>query len=285
MKVNMISKNVVYILCLFVTLALFLVSTTMMVTYTLRINSMNLRQPIVLPVIQRERMELNLLPRICTMNVKSFPWKPLPSRKLEEIITDFDIICLQEMFTPFELTDAFNEYTFVRGSLTNACHQKVLPSGLVTLSKYVVISTMFVPYKNVDVFTFDKYAEKGFLITTIQLEQTVCAIINTHLQASSFEVFNPVSLEQVNELLYHINTNLNVSLVVLAGDFNITPEVLNQYHPSLKLVFSEEPTVRTRQARYDYFITFGNIDVVNVNIIQNNVSDHFAVEGTVVVLD
>eukprot|EP01133_Synstelium_polycarpum_P012305 gene12305-14432_t len=164
--------------------------------------------------------------------------------KLEtSVLGQFDIICLQEMFSAFSYRQ---RRLFERAREQGFTHTARAPmpqyfkstylidGGIVVLSKHPIIRTEFVLFdKSVD---SDMLASKGVLYTMIQVaDGQILHLFSTHLQASyarpksgnSYEHDNirndaarVVQLNQMRDMMVAMTSNDSHPIVV-AGDLNV----------------------------------------------------------------
>ncbi len=142
------------------------------------------------------------------------------------------IICLQEVFNKklrrkmeTELDTSFNHLTDltcdrkVKGILTMDCY-----GGLVTLSKFPIISESFFPFpiKN-NCSIIESTGRKGFLLTTLSIEGKYVNVLNSHLYAGSDDNSEKQRMSQVkymDSLLKNMTVYKNYP-TILSGDLNV----------------------------------------------------------------
>lgn len=169
--------------------------------------------------------------KIISYNISALPkWFNLngnPLKRIEEIIdllikNDADVICLQEVFDikiKNRIAQELLKYDFHYKPSNSMFY---LSSGLMILSKYNIISKGFEAYNNYS--GEDSFSEKGILFITIEINNTVYTIINTHLNANAiFSLYRrciKTREKQMDQLLKFVK-NSNRDNILLCGDFNI----------------------------------------------------------------
>ncbi|MCE2788878.1 MAG: endonuclease/exonuclease/phosphatase family protein [Saprospiraceae bacterium] len=155
-----------------------------------------------------------------------FPQIPLAISSLNA-----SIVCLQETFHPKlrmeisnKLLDTYPYHTEldcqrdVYGLVNMDCY-----GGLLTLSKYPIISERFYPYPlNANYSLIEKTGQKGFILTSICIGEHMIHVVNTHLYAGysqQAEDQRALQFEYMTEVLEDLN--LLQEPVLLAGDMNI----------------------------------------------------------------
>lgn len=153
--------------------------------------------------------------------------------------SDHDIICLQESFNKrfrkklieklgnrYYHTDNHLCSQNIFGPVRRDCH-----GGLMTLSKYPIISEEFHEYERNEEMRFEeKIGHKGFLVSIIDCPGQVMAIINTHLYAGPYSDDETQRLHQIKQIhkFLQCNSLLNQMPVFLIGDLNINhPDIVN----------------------------------------------------------
>ena len=225
------------------------------------------------------------------------------SERASEIIsylesTNADIICLQEAWGETikkKVTDAFlakNYYVALP-----PWHKNYLlgeNSGLVTLSKYPIISQTFLPFTNPRGVC--RLLNKGVqychirvpnsnLDTSIELN-----IANTHLQASFTKTSSYLDFQQTaKEQLTTIINNCPFESCLLVGDLNLDKESLDEFvkNESKIQYFGEnnEPTRPGCNRRQDYILKIRKLatkqsitkNITNKTESHIDLSDHFPI--------
>ena len=95
-------------------------------------------------------------------------------------------------------------------------------SGVMIFSKHPMIEEKFVSYSKSR--GADACAKKGVIIVKIRSPQKEIYVAGTHLQAGSYSAAKRVRKSQLSELANAINSISDSSFLILAGDFNITPD-------------------------------------------------------------
>jgi endonuclease/exonuclease/phosphatase family metal-dependent hydrolase len=168
---------------------------------------------------------------VMTYNIQYLPWKTKPLQTLREISRGYPILYLQECynrFTSLDLSSIFPEYYITRGKLQGVA---LVNSGLVTLSKFPILSYKLITFKNYRPYTSDTLSEKGFLETVIDINGTKVCCINTHLQSSDHAEFDPIVLDQLQEIQDYLQT-VKIPYMI-GGDFNIDVNVLHENYMGL----------------------------------------------------
>jgi len=142
-----------------------------------------------------------------------------------------DIICIQEAFSrKFRkkilpvMENHYHSYSDFRCNkkifwpLHKDCH-----GGLMTFSKFPIIDEAYFAYPKVENMRVDEIiGEKGFLLSTINIDADTAYIINTHLYAGLNEQDEANRLKQIR-FMHHILDSLGVisKQIFLLGDINI----------------------------------------------------------------
>ena len=95
-------------------------------------------------------------------------------------------------------------------------------SGVLIFSKHPIIEEKFVSYSKSK--GADGLAKKGFVLAKIRFGKQDIHIVGTHLQAGASSAAKSVQKSQLVELANAVNLIGDSSIVILAGDFNITPD-------------------------------------------------------------
>ena len=95
-------------------------------------------------------------------------------------------------------------------------------SGVIIFSKHPIIEEKFVSYSKSK--GADGLAKKGAVLTKIRFGKQDVHIVGTHLQAGVSSAAKSVQKSQLAELANAVNLIGDSSIVILAGDFNITPD-------------------------------------------------------------
>jgi endonuclease/exonuclease/phosphatase family metal-dependent hydrolase len=141
---------------------------------------------------------------------------------LQDVSTD--IICLQEVWSlktkslfSSVLQDTYHIYS--NSSMTRL-HRKWLDfssqqGGLLTLSKFPIISEKFVRFGISGRFWTEWIGDKGFLETFVKTPWGILRVINTHLH----QPLASIRFQQIKKLFSYISQDQETP-TVLAGDFN-----------------------------------------------------------------
>jgi endonuclease/exonuclease/phosphatase family metal-dependent hydrolase len=117
-------------------------------------------------------------------------WK---DERLDDFIKEmhnFDIICLQEMFSSFSfrkmklISEAvkLGFFFYVESdspSITSMC---LVDGGLIILSRFPIVNYSYTGYSGG--VMVDKFVDKGVLYAQIRVKDSILHLFNTHLQAS-----------------------------------------------------------------------------------------------------
>ena len=135
-----------------------------------------------------------------------------------------DVIVLQEVFHKrarkrlLQKLDGFYEYHTSIGPTSFLG----VSSGVVIFSKHPIIEEKFVSYSKSK--GADGLAKKGAVLAKIRFGKQDVHIVGTHLQAGSSAAAKSVQKSQLTELANAVNLIGDSSIVIFAGDFNITPD-------------------------------------------------------------
>jgi endonuclease/exonuclease/phosphatase family metal-dependent hydrolase len=231
--------------------------------------------------------------RLITYNIQALPWLMKSLSPLKEISNDADVIVLQECFNQFKRSEVhhyFTDYYICRGKMQRV---RLLNCGLTVLSKYPILDSTFIAFKDINLYSFDSFAEKGFLSVLVKIGNRDVHIITTHLQSSTYEEYDPVCFLQYQQILEYIRTLMNP--FILAGDFNVDIEECKKrfpfydFHtpssPTIYMNFKKGYTQSTPEEGYygrklDYLIT-NKLQCSVPRVISSTFSDHNPVEATI----
>ena len=198
-------------------------------------------------------------------------------------IADFDIVCLQEIFTYYHL------YIFktILTSFPYVVYQKNPfgpRGGSVIFSKYKLIHPQFVsfPYpKDAYVPVYTKIAQQGVL--SAEIENTSIRVITTHLSSDTTHDLKPgnklyeLIKAQSEQVAAVVNTSiLEKKSIILAGDFNIAKhsELYNSFLKSTNVadVFEKDeiPTYYPDRVSYFYQSPPSRCDFIFVRSAHSN---------------
>jgi endonuclease/exonuclease/phosphatase family metal-dependent hydrolase len=245
------------------------------------------------PIKKTKKKRNNL---IITYNIQKFPWSFKTFDAIKKLLNKHSIILLQECYDDtFSLLQYnFPSYYICRDTLKGF---NVLGSGLVILSKFPITNYSSYTFKNMNLYTLDRFSQKGFLICWIKINKKPVCIINTHLQSSDYNRYDEYALLQLNELLQYIKNIKDICIV--GGDFNIDiTDIMMKVrkYKALKYNYPVEPTIyidfKTGDSIssyregydkmiFDYFIT-KRCNVMNTISISNDYSDHNPVSGLLI---
>ena len=94
-------------------------------------------------------------------------------------------------------------------------------SGVMIFSRHPMIEEKFVSYSKSR--GADACAKKGVILVKICSPQKEIYVAGTHLQAGNYPAAKRVRKSQISELANAVNAISDSSFLILAGDFNITP--------------------------------------------------------------
>lgn len=171
-------------------------------------------------------------------------------KKIPEVLlqSEADIICVQEAFArkfrkrllPIMEQDyyTYSDYKCnqrIVGPIKKDCH-----GGLITFSKFPIIKEQFYPYPIYDEMRIEeRIGEKGFLLTTIKIDQDTAYIINTHLYAGlneSDEKHRMVQIKHMHAILGDLG--IMEEQIYLLGDLNVRhPDIARERHESFSQVY------------------------------------------------
>ncbi|MFT6810865.1 MAG: endonuclease/exonuclease/phosphatase family metal-dependent hydrolase [Saprospiraceae bacterium] len=192
--------------------------------------------------------------KMLSLNVWALPFWHLKSkqkRRYKEIPhallgSDADIICIQEAFSkkfrkkllPLMDGEYFTESNYrcnkrLLGPFIKDCH-----GGLITFSKYPIISEVFYPFpKYAKMSTPERLGEKGFLITHLEAPSGIISVINTHLYSGKGPKAQSFRMKQLSFLNNTVALIPKVfkSPIFLMGDLNFqTPDLLGDHLASIE---------------------------------------------------
>ena len=190
---------------------------------------------------------------------------------LRSVIREHSIVLLQECFLNVlydDIQHIFPEYHIIKGTLSG---YRLINSGLVTLSRYPVLSHQFIVFETQNVLSADVLAEKGFLVVLITIRKQRLFVINTHLQSSAYRNDDTVAKQQWYQLKTYVSQLKGPWII--GGDFNMNiSSLLNEripysvyasFEPSIYIKYDSDTEVATSCTNqsglepfvYDYFIT------------------------------
>jgi len=156
---------------------------------------------------------INILPnneiKLLTFNCQRLPYLFRPNVNINELIKEYDIVCLQENFCSIFGSNKIKKYNCIHPS---GLLYKFTDSGLTLYSKYKIEFIDFIRYNNLK--NIDILADKGFVVIKIK----DIYIVNTHLQGSYSTLENPIAQKQLEIIIDYLK---NMEKVVICGDLNI----------------------------------------------------------------
>lgn len=200
------------------------------------------------------------------------------NKMIEDKFSDFDVLCLQEMFNNFtgrreKLKKILLDYGFKYSSNCPnncfLCNGKVIDCGLLILSKHKILKSKFKPFrKSKDI---DLLAEKGILYSKIELPNKIIVnVFNLHLQASYSYVpdeedliTRKSQLQDLEEFTKSIlKDNIKNEIIIINGDFNI--------NSNYDIDFLNDQEKNVLKEEYNLLLN-------KINIIKNNINEDFEI--------
>ena len=157
-----------------------------------------------------------------------------------------DILCLQETFHPVLRNGIINKLTadyYFKGDYR--CDQSVLGiiqkdcrGGLMTFSKFPVVSEEFYPFPSIEgISIVEKIGAKGFLFSVIDMDGKKLNIVNTHLYAGEDQNSEHKRLQQILFMKKKLAEIPEYYLfpTILMGDLNTThPTIISDERTHVK---------------------------------------------------
>jgi endonuclease/exonuclease/phosphatase family metal-dependent hydrolase len=171
------------------------------------------------------------------------------------------------------------------------------------MSTYPITKSLFLPFKQYNPLTLDRFAEKGFLTAWITIGDKEIQVINTHLQSADYDKYDPYAFVQIEELFDYVRyIGIESGGTIVGGDFNIdishmkkrympSEKDLCVYHPSDPTIYIDFSTGHSQSNKalgydgltFDYFFTTKDISLSPVTI-ESDYSDHNPVESVITFL-
>jgi endonuclease/exonuclease/phosphatase family metal-dependent hydrolase len=171
-------------------------------------------------------------------------WKDERLEEFCKLISNYDIICLQEMFGLLNSRKQFLIRAATKGGFffyVDTCSPSfiskyMVDGGLIILSRFPIVSYSFCPFRYGVIA--DSLSEKGVLYAKIAVRDCFLHVFTSHLQASyydsgpsNFEISFLTRMDQMRQISYIISEVLKSEYdkrdkVILVGDFNVDA---NQY--------------------------------------------------------
>ena len=132
-----------------------------------------------------------------------------------------DIICIQESWdiaTRKTLYDALGNAGYHHASASES-HILVGNAGLVTFSKFPIISRAFRPYSRMSSYFVELFTARGILETVVKTPKGLLRILNTHLHMPSRFLDTRIRLSQMRRAFERLGKPDGLASI-LAGDFN-----------------------------------------------------------------
>ena len=225
---------------------------------------------------------------VVSYNVQYLPWMSKDLSQLRVHTRLSPVIMLQEVFnrlTSLPLPGIFPEYYIARGRLKGFA---LVNSGLVTLSRYPILSHEFIEFNSYNSTTADALSNKGFLASVIQLPSGNVCFINSHLQSCDHSDYDPIVKKQIREIFDYAR-NLTIPFII-GADFNIDYRNLvpDLYSPAI-IAAPTQPTIYInldtadtsprpkagfKPFNLDYFLVHPSLQIQQTETEENDYSDH-----------
>ena len=217
---------------------------------------------------------------------------------------DYDVVCLQEVISPLNLTrlrNALKSYPFIAHPPTFP----VVRGGLVTLSRWPISRRHYRPFTPTRPPRLEWALRKGALFTRIRLPGGFLTVVNTHLTANRDDHWTPSNaytkaeeseLRELAALLGRLDPSEHLAVM---GDFNVPRDYrLFQDFASTTglrdaLAGDTEPTYRPDYAdigAIDQLLTRPDMETTARVVFKEEVrlpdgrssvlSDHYGIEAT-----
>ncbi|MGY3053939.1 endonuclease/exonuclease/phosphatase family metal-dependent hydrolase [Pedobacter sp. UYEF25] len=257
--------------------------------------------------------------RVLTYNVHNFqPFEGNKSEKIKEKILKIvkdqnpDVVCFQEFYTRFkgkyDLIDSLKTQLNAKNFyFVESERNKYEATGLATFSKYPIVAQGEIPFVT---------GLKGnmSIYTDLSIDGKLLRVYNVHFQSISFQPQDYEYLDQIKDMKTQVRPSKRILRMLkkafekrssqvdimkkemadcktpylIAGDFNDTPAsyVVTQITKGLNNAFVEKGAGlgKTYNGKFpnfqiDYIATSKDLNVLNYNIIEAKLSDHFPVRS------
>jgi len=183
---------------------------------------------------------------------------------------DADIICLQELFdVNFRklFIEKFNKYNIIYENTNSFFY---FNSGLMILTKYKCIKSVFIPFKHS--CGEDRFSNKGFLSVVLNIEGTDTTVINTHINNDEPLIYfvspkNVIKQQQIQLMSYIHSINSYYKRIYLCGDFNSNKSTIIQ---NISSIINSDIYISGFSSKYTQ-ITDTTIDhILNLSLNKNS---------------
>lgn len=218
---------------------------------------------------------------------------------IARMVQRYDVVLLQEVFGTSWCNQWRNQFKQVPGMhplLTTRPGNKILDSGLITLSKYPVTQHSFHQFRH-NRFPHT-VIDRGFLYAQIQVGSKQVHIINTHLHPDECHYGSKTVQEyrklQLTEILdFKAQQHADSDPWIIGGDFNDS-NIAFTHLPEMTISLSQNPVSTWHQlvpyasnttekvedgSCIDYVIS--NRPQQYSKLLENLISDHYGVEAMV----
>lgn len=198
-------------------------------------------------ILKREQIKLltyNIFLRPPPVKNNESDWKEARLADFIQELKNFDIVCLQEMFSSFnnrkqQLIKFANKsglFFYCNAPSPSFFSKFMVDGGLLILSRFPIVDTLFRPFKY-SVLS-DSLSNKGILYAKIDVQGASLLVFNTHLQASYFgsseshwDISSQTRIDHIRELVDFVKeileqeqkkqNDLSLYKVLMMGDFNV----------------------------------------------------------------
>jgi endonuclease/exonuclease/phosphatase family metal-dependent hydrolase len=209
-------------------------------------------------LLRRDKNEIKIL----TYNIFMRPplvknnendWKDERLSDFLNQITNYDIICLQEMFGSFNsrkqmfirAASLAGFFFYVDTNSPSFISKYMVDGGLLIISRFPIVETSYLQFRYGVVA--DSLAEKGIIYTKIKIKNSSLHLFTTHLQASYFDSTEAnflisfetrmAQIKQINHMMIEIlktHYNKKKDKILLVGDLNV--DALEYKHSKLTVI-------------------------------------------------
>lgn len=257
--------------------------------------------------------------RVMTYNVHSFqPFDDKKTESVKEkmlqVVKDQnpDVVCFQEFYTrfkgKFDIVDSLKKQLNIKNVyFVESSKNEYEANGLATFSKYPIVKQGEIDFLN-------GLAGNMCIYTDINVDGKILRVFNVHFQSISFQPQDYKYLDQVKDMKTKVTPSKRILRMLkkafekrsgqvdimkkqmegcqtpylIAGDFNDTPAsyVVTQITKGLNNAFIKEGVGlgKTYNGKFpnfqiDYIATSKQLEVLNYNITEAKLSDHFPVRS------
>eukprot|EP01134_Creolimax_fragrantissima_P004367 CFRG4367T1 len=167
-------------------------------------------------------------------------FKDLRLSLLPELLGNYDIVCLQELFAVGSsrrstllgklASQGLSYSVFIPAvPLSGYFPPKLIDGGVTIVSRYPITSTKYHVFSTAELRTADAWTAKGVLYARVQVpsetdENISVDMYTTHMQAhdAQDDRYSSIRYQQTKEMIAFVNSNSGIDKhVVIAGDFNV----------------------------------------------------------------